>query len=115
MTALGWLPPFGTLSGELARAAIAGVGFLLLFAVGLAAIAALTAKTGSEAGSYNALGDFTSPCQRGRKVLLQIRQVLNPYREPDQICRHRQRGPAHRGVRHFRAVADEGFHPTQAD
>jgi dolichol kinase len=33
VTALGWLPPFGTLSGELARAAIAGVGFLLLFAV----------------------------------------------------------------------------------
>ena len=33
MSALQWLPPFGTLAGELARAAIAGVGFLLLFAV----------------------------------------------------------------------------------
>ena len=33
MTALAFLPPFGTLAGELARAAIAGAGFLLLFAV----------------------------------------------------------------------------------
>jgi dolichol kinase len=31
--AFDWLPPFGTLSGELARAAFAGVGFLVLFAV----------------------------------------------------------------------------------
>ena len=33
MTVLNMLPPFGTMSGELARAAIAGAGFLLLFAV----------------------------------------------------------------------------------
>ena len=33
MNALQLLPPFGTLAGELARAAIAGAGFLLLFAV----------------------------------------------------------------------------------
>jgi hypothetical protein len=33
VSVLELLPPFGTLSGELARAAIAGAGFLLLFAV----------------------------------------------------------------------------------
>ena len=33
MTSVQFLPPFGTLPGELARAAIAGAGFLMLFAV----------------------------------------------------------------------------------
>ena len=33
MTALALLPPFGTPAGEIARAAIAGTGFLVLFAV----------------------------------------------------------------------------------